>query len=140
MLIFSYNTNIWEAEMRSKKNIENLTRIQRLRMKRKRRRLLLILILAVLIVISSFIIRNIYLNNKFQDLYYSANYNLTSRFGSEKLLRINNMTLVFSDDKTAMVEAYGLSTEAPHKNIGIKGRFQKNTSGSWELENTYSLQ
>ena len=125
--------------MRSEKNIENLTRVQRLKMKKRRRRLLAIIIGVVLITISSLIIRNIYIKNKCEDLYYSANYNLTSRFNSEKLLRVNNMTLVFSDNETAMVEAYGLSTEAPHRTIGIKGRFMKSASGSWGLEDTYSL-
>lgn len=126
--------------MITKKNIDNLTRVQRLRMKRKRRRLLAIIIGIVLITISSLIIRNIYLNNKCEDIYYSANYNLTSRFNNEKLLRVNNMTLVFSDNEIAMVEAYGLSTEVPHKTIGIKGRFMKSTSGSWDLQNMYFLE
>jgi hypothetical protein len=125
--------------MRSRENFDNLTRVQRLRIKRKRRRLLAIIIGAILITITTFIIRSIYLDKKCQDLYYSANYNLTSRFNNEKLLRVDNMTLVFSDVDTAMVEAHGFSTESPHKTIGIKGRFLKNNSGSWILESTYSI-
>ena len=126
--------------MRHKTDTHNLTRGQRLKKKRKRRKIKTIIIVVLLVAISSFIIRELYLNNECKDLYYSANYNLTSTFSNEKLMRVNNMTLIFSDNETAMVDAYGLSTESPHKTIGIRGRFLKSPSGTWELENTYPIE
>lgn len=126
--------------MKHRNDIKNLTRSQRLKMRRKRRRIMAIIIGVLFIAISSLIIRNIYINKHCEDLYYSANHNLTSGFSHERLLRVNNMTLIFSDNENAMVEAYGLSKDAPHKTIGIKGRFLKNSSGSWILENTYLIE
>lgn len=126
--------------MKHKTSSTTLTRGQRLKKKRKRKKIITITIALTLIVICSLIFREIYLKNECKDLYYSANYNLTSRFNNDKLMRVNNMTLIFSDTETAMVEAYGLSTQSPHKTIGIKGRFIKSSSGTWELENTYPLE
>lgn len=49
------------------------------------------------------------------------------------------MTLVFSDDTTAIVKAYGLSKEEPHKKSAVEGMFRKDSLDSWDLESTTPL-
>jgi len=125
-------------EKRSRIRNQRLSRTQRLnRQKYKRRRLTLILILlSVFLAILSEIL---YVKTKCKDLQYSIEYNLTSGKSSKSLLRVQNISLIFNDNKNAIVEATGLSKEEPHSSTKIRGTFKKDFFDSWILENSEKL-
>ena len=124
-----------ERQQKVRKN--NISRVARLKKQRRKRRISL-LICGVL-VIGFFIGYKLYIKNKCKDLGYAVEHYLTSKKADDGLLRVQNMTLVFSDDTTAIVKAYGLSKEEPHEKSAVEGMFRKDSLDSWGLESTTPL-
>lgn len=106
--------------------------------KAQRRSTLFKIIFVTAVIFSSFIAAyNFYISMSCRDLSYAVEYYFTNGFSSkDKLLRVQTMSLINSDNNTALVEARGLSKSKPHKSISIKGNFKKSTSSSWYLEST----
>lgn len=125
-------------DRRSRIRNQRLSRTQRLKnQKYKRRRLTLILILLSVVIV---ILTNIlYVKTKCKDLQYAVEYNFTSSKASKSLLRVQNISLIFNDNKNAIVEATGLSKEEPHTSTKIRGTFKKDLFDSWILENSEKL-
>lgn len=86
-----------------------------------------------------FVARNSYISAKSTNLSYAVEYYFTHGFSSkDKLLRVQKMTLIYSDGTFAVVEASGLSKEEPHKEVSIKGSFKKDNYKSWYLDSIQS--
>ena len=49
-------------------------------------------------------------------------------------MRVQYMTLVNCDGKSATVEACGLSKASPHHKISLTGNFIKDKNNSWKLQ------
>lgn len=86
-----------------------------------------------------FVARNSYISAKSTNLSYAVEYYFTHGFSSkDKLLRVQKMTLIYSDGTFAVVEASGLSKEEPHKEVSIRGSFKKDNYKSWYLDSIQS--
>lgn len=103
---------------------------------RKKKTMLSITVSLGLIIISSFFISyNIYISSNSKDLGFAVEHNFTSGFSSKnKLLRVQKMSLIYSDGDTAIVEASGLLKNPPHKSTSIRGSFKKDQNKSWHLD------
>ena len=106
----------------------------------RNRRLVVILLSLLFIFIVSFVIRMVYIKSGCKELDFAVEHYLTSNKNDESLVRVQTMTLVFSDNEKAVVQAFGLSKKEPHSMIGIEGHFKKNNLNSWKLESTYSIE
>ena len=116
-------------------------RLERNIKKRAKRRVLLFLMisLGLITATSFFITHNLYVSSNSKDLEFAVEYNFTTGFSSEnKLLRVQKMSLIYSDGETSVVEASGLSKNEPHKNVSIKGSFRKDDNKSWHLEKIFT--
>lgn len=102
---------------------------------RRRRTISLISILSIFFILSSSLIYKLYKKIKCRDLQYAVEYKLTSGKSSERLLRVQHITLKFNDNEKAIVEVSGLSKDEPHRQTTIKGTFKKGSLDSWNLEN-----
>ena len=118
---------------------KNRSRIERLKKQRKKRRITLLIFSALIIGIGLFFTYKLYIKNKCKDLGYAVEHYLTSKKSEDRLLRVQNMTLVFSDKNTAIVKAYGLSSDEPHAQSAVEGMFRKDSLDSWTLESTNPL-
>ena len=117
----------------------NISRVARLKKQKRKRRISLLICGVLVIGIGFFIGYKLYIKNKCKDLGYAVEHYLTSKKADNGLLRVQNMTLVFSDDTTAIVKAYGLSKEEPHEKSAVEGMFRKDSLDSWDLESTTLL-
>lgn len=126
-----------ERQQKVRKN--NISRVARLKKQRRKRRISLLICGVLVIGIGFFIGYKLYIKNKCKDLGYAVEHYLTSKKADDGLLRVQNMTLVFSDDTTAIVKAYGLSKEEPHEKSAVEGMFRKDSLDSWGLESTTPL-
>ena len=116
-------------------------RLERNIKKRAKRRAVLFLIISLVLITSTsfFITHNLYVISNSKDLEFAVEYNFTTGFSSEnKLLRVQKMSLIYSDGETSVVEASGLSKNEPHKNVSIKGSFRKDNNKSWHLEKIFT--
>lgn len=116
-------------------------RLERNIKKRAKRRAVLFLIISSVLITSTsfFITHNLYVCSNSKDLEFAVEYNFTTGFSSEnKLLRVQKMSLIYSDGETSVVEASGLSKNEPHKNVSIKGSFRKDNNKSWHLEKIFT--
>lgn len=104
--------------------------------KSKRKVILSLVISLGLIIMTSFLIAdNLYIYANSKDLEFVVEHNFTSGFSSvNKLLRVQRMSLVYYDTNTAIVEAFGLSKNTPHKNTSIKGSFKRDNNDHWIFE------
>ncbi|MDD6795104.1 MAG: hypothetical protein PUE01_06830 [Clostridiaceae bacterium] len=118
---------------------KKVTRKEKLK-KRRRKARILIGIIFLLILTLSYGIWKLYKLNKSRDLQYAIESTLTSGNDKESLLRVQNITLVFNDNETAIIEASGLSKEKPHYSTTIKGYYKKGIMDSWKLEKSYKIQ
>ncbi len=109
-------------------------KISRTRRRNIRRRRT-ISILSIFFILSSSLIYKLYKKIKCRDLQYAVEYKLTSGKSSERLLRVQHITLKFNDNEKAIVEVSGLSKDEPHRQTTIKGTFKKGSLDSWNLEN-----
>ena len=125
-----------ERQQKVRKN--NISRVARLKKQRRKRRISLLICGVLVIGIGFFIGYKLYIKNKCKDLGYAVEHYLTSKKADDGLLRVQ-MTLVFSDDTTAIVKAYGLSKEEPHEKSAVEGMFRKDSLDSWGLESTTPL-
>lgn len=102
----------------------------------KRKKTLFLMISLGLIITSSFFISyKAYVHSNSRNLQYAVEHSFTTGFSSkDKLLGVQNMSLIYYDGETAVVEATGLSKAAPHRTISIKGSFKKDKDNSWYLE------
>lgn len=115
--------------------------IQKNKTKRIKKKLQYSLIFSLLLIIisSSFLTHNLYIEINSKDLQFAAEHNFTAGFFSkDKLLRVQNMSLIYSDGESSIIEAYGLSKSEPHKKVIIKGIFRKDSYKSWYLEKIIS--
>ncbi|MGG7176633.1 hypothetical protein ACQPU1_03495 [Clostridium paraputrificum] len=110
------------------------------RKKRRNKRLVTIISIIFLLLTSGYIIRKIYIQTRCRDLEYAVDYYLTSGNEANGLLLVKTITLVFSDNDTAVIEAYGLNKSEPHASTAIKGYFKKDSFNSWTLENSYPIE
>ena len=117
-----------------------VTRSKRNKKKYKRRRLMVLIISCLILVITFLVIRYVHIKSSCKDLDYAVEHYLTSGKNDQNLLRVKTMTLIFSDNDKAVVQAFGLSQEDPHREIGIEGHFKKDSVNSWKLESTYSIE
>lgn len=106
----------------------------------RRRRILALILLLTFILSITLLIKTIYIKIKCQNFDYSVNYYLTNNSSNEELMRVQDFSLTFYDQDIAIVKAYGLKKESPHKSLTVEGRFTKDKFGSWVLENTYLLE
>ena len=96
------------------------------------------LILSTLILLAFTITKEIYIQKRCVDLAYSVEHYFTDGFNKKnKLLRVQEMSLIYSDGENAVVEASGLSKEEPHKKTTLKGNFKKDKNNSWILDELY---
>lgn len=89
---------------------------------------------------TGFLIKNIYIKFKCTDLQYAIEYYLTSGRDDNRLMRVQTITLVFSDNDSAIVQAFGLRKDKPHSQIGVEGHFSKGHLNSWKLEDSYLVE
>ncbi|AOR22866.1 hypothetical protein [Clostridium taeniosporum] len=127
-----------------KNNTIDLNQYKRKKLKKKHKRNVLIsylyafLILSTILLSSFIITKEIYIQKRCVDLAYSVEHYFTTGFNkNDKLLRVQEMSLIYSDGKNAIVEVSGLSKEEPHKETTLKGNFKKNKNNSWILEEVY---
>lgn len=127
-----------------KNNTINLNNYKKQKAKRKKKKniflsyLYAFLILSVLIISSFVITKGIYTQKRCVDLAYSVEHYFTTGFNkNDTLLRVQQMSLIYSDGENAMVEVSGLSKKEPHKKTTLKGNFKKNKNNSWILEEVY---
>ena len=116
-------------------------RLERNIKKRAKKKAMLFLIISSVLITSTsfFITHNLYVSSNSKDLEFAVEYNFTTGFSSEnKLLRVQKMSLIYSDGETSVVEASGLSKNEPHKNVSIKGSFRKDNNKSWHLEKIFT--
>lgn len=100
---------------------------------RKRRLISMITLLSLLFLLLTFSTYKIYRKIRCKDLQYAVEYKLTSGDSSNRLLRVQQITLKYNDNRTVIVEVSGLAKETPHKRTTIRGTFQKDQFNSWEL-------
>lgn len=93
------------------------------------------IITTMLIIISPyFIAHDFYISLNSRDLYFAVEYNFTNYYDNNNcLLRVQHMTLISSNGKTAIVEASGLSKSSPHHTILIRGSFDKDNDDIWRF-------
>lgn len=127
--------------MRSNQKIrtKKASRIARLKKRRLKKRLTFIISIAFVLSILCFSAWQLYMKNKCKDLDFAVEHYLTSGNDEDKLLRVQNISLIFSDDNTAVVKAYGLSKATPHSESTVEGHFRKGSSSSWTLESSNLL-
>ena len=118
---------------------KRVRRIDRFNKKKKRRRRLTIIFL-ILIFIVGYSLWQLYNKNQRKDLQYAVEQSLTSGNEDERLLRIQNISLLFNDSDAAVVEVIGLSKKEPHATTKIKGCFRKGFMDSWELESASKIE
>lgn len=89
-----------------------------------------------LIVISAFFItQDFYISKNSQDLYYVVEYNFTKGNNiNDSLLRVQYMTLIYSDGQNATVKVSGLSKAKPHHTISLTGNFTRDNNKSWRIK------
>jgi hypothetical protein len=106
-------------------------------LKAKRKKILgLIISLGLITITSFFLTHNLYVRNNSKDLGFAVEYNLTTGFSSQnKLLRVQQMSLIYFDGDTAIVEASGLAKKPPHEKTSIKASFIKDTNKCWKFNN-----
>lgn len=120
-------------------NKREISRIKRLKKIRKKRIRALILLVAI-ILFSTYLFHTLYIRNRSKDLQYAVEYSLTSGDTKERLLRVDNISLIFNDNKKAIVEVSGLSKSEPHTSTKIKGTFKRGLLNSWELEDSKKIE
>ena len=85
--------------------------------------------------------RSIYVKFKCKDLYYATEYYMTSsRINKNKLRNVRSMNLVFSDNKTAVVEVKGIKPKPPNGTVVYRSQFSKSKSNSWKLDDVVELE
>lgn len=126
---------IKQENMRNKR----VRRIDRFKKKKKRQRRLAIIFL-ILISIVGYSLWQLYNKNQRKDLQYAVEQSLTSGNSDDRLLRVQNIDLLFNDSDAAVVEVIGLSKKEPHSTTKIKGSFRKGFMDSWNLESTSKIE
>ncbi|WP_143316363.1 hypothetical protein [Clostridium sp. HBUAS56017] len=116
------------------------SRIIRLRRRKKIRRIRSLILLTIITLLSIYLLRKLYIKNKSKDLQYAIEYSLTSGNSKNQLLRVQNISLIFNDNKNAIVEVYGLSKNEPHASTKIRGTFKRGALNSWNLEESKIIQ
>ena len=113
---------------------------RRMRAKAKKKSAICMTLCLIIITLTAFFVaRDSYISAKSMDLSYSVEYNFTHGFLSkDKLLRVQRMSLIYSDGESAVVEVFGLAKEEPHKEVSIKGNFKKDSHKSWHLDSVQS--
>lgn len=107
---------------------------------KKKKLIRLRIFLLILIFIASYSLWQLYNRNQRKDLQYAVEQSLTSGNDDDRLLRIQNISLLFNDSDAAVVEVVGLNKKNPHATIRIKACFRKGFMNSWELESTSKLE
>lgn len=121
------------------RNKSEISRIKRLKKIRKKRIRALILLITI-ILFSTYLLHTFYIKNKSKDLQYAVEHSLTSGDTKEALLRVDNISLIFDDNKKAIVEVSGLTKSQPHTSTKIKGTFKRGLLNSWELEDSKKIE
>lgn len=127
--------------MSKHENVRNkrVRRIDRFN-KKKKRRIRLTIILLILFSIVGFLLWQLYNKNQRKDLQFAVEQSLTTGNEAERLLRVQNMSLIFNDSDAAVVEVSGLSKQKPHASTKIKGSFRKGFMNSWELQSASKIE
>lgn len=89
-----------------------------------------------IILISTFMLtKKFYIMQNSKNLDFAVEHDFTNgeHYDTHQLLRVQYMSLVYSDEGSTIVEVSGLSKESPHYNTSIKGRFKKDFFDSWYL-------
>ncbi|GFZ31882.1 hypothetical protein CSC2_24080 [Clostridium zeae] len=114
--------------MKNKKRLTNKFRFARVA-----------LISAIVISIISLININI-TNSKCKDLNYATNHYMTTGiFNKNKVLTVNGMNLLFSDDNKAIVEVEGLYYQSPHIRKKYQLSLSKTKGNMWKLDNVKDI-
>ncbi|GFP74919.1 hypothetical protein [Clostridium fungisolvens] len=97
--------------------------------------------LASAIVISIISLININMtNSKCKDLNYATNHYMTTGiFNKSKVLTVNGMKLLFSDDNKAIVEVEGLYYESPHIRKKYQLSLSKTKGSMWKLDDVKDI-
>ena len=105
------------------------------------KKLILLTFLITIFIFSFIYIRNVYINNKCENLIYSIDYNFTNSNDKElRLIEVENFSLLSQDNdelskntSTMIVQATGFRDAKPHKKISVVGTFKKDSSKVWEM-------
>ncbi|MBK1811889.1 hypothetical protein JHL18_14805 [Clostridium sp. YIM B02505] len=97
--------------------------------------------LASAIVIAMICLININMtNSKCKDLNYATNHYMTTGiFNKNKVLTVNGMKLLFSDDNKAIVEVDGLYYESPHTRKKYQLSLSKTKGRMWKLDDVKDI-
>ncbi|GAB6167753.1 hypothetical protein JCM1393_02130 [Clostridium carnis] len=127
--------------MRKKVSKKGLMIKRRERLKQRRKRFFIASsIIISLILLSSFTIYTLIIRGKLKNLSYAVDYHFTSSSLKEnRLLRVQEFNLEFSDNETAIIEAYGLTYKKPRENAKVKAYLKRDKNGVWKLDATTSL-
>lgn len=79
-------------------------------------------------------------NSKCKDLNYATNHYMTTGiFNKNKVLTINGMNLLFSDDNKAIIEVDGLYYKSPHIRKKYQLSLSKTKGGMWKLDDVKDI-
>ena len=121
-----------------KKRLNKKRRLYKFHKYRKmkfRKRLINILLLSIIIITLIVTIKALYIRYKCKDIYYSIDYYMTSSyFEDNKLLRVKEMNLIYSDDKNVIAIASGLDHESPHKYSSYKISLSRTEKDYWKMQ------
>lgn len=131
-----------EIKFPSKANVNyNLNKTRRTYKFHKNKRIKLIraitniLILFIILITLVITLKTLYIRNKCKDIYYSIDYYMTSTYSkNNRLLRVKEMNLSYSDEKNVIAIASGLDNESPHRYLSYKISLFKTERGYWKME------
>lgn len=127
----------YSKKLRKKKRIYKFHKYKKIRLQR---RLLKILITSIMLITLFVTFKALYIRSKCKDIYYSIDYYMTSSYSKDnRLLRVKEMNVLYSDDKTAVVLASGLDDKSPHKYLTYRVSLSKTEKKYWKLENIASV-
>lgn len=102
--------------------------------KKKKKNIYLPYIIFLSLIVLIYLAKNIYVNYRCKELYEAADYIFTTdKCKDSAIMRVQHMTLEYSDEEKAIIKVSGLSKKAPHELTTIKGELKKNSLNSWEL-------
>ena len=101
-----------------------------------------LVIIAIIFIFAFIHLRNVYINNKCEDLIYSIDYNFTHYPDKElRLIEVESIAILsentpdsLTDSSTVFIQGAGFRSAKPHSKIKVLGTFVKNDSNIWILK------
>lgn len=77
-------------------------------------------------------------SKKYKDINYAVeNYMTTGLFNKNKLYKVDDARLNFSDGVSAVMSVSGVQNKSPHKNMKYDVFLEKNKKGIWKVKKVY---